>query len=95
MDQLKETMHSLYTFFATVNLNLTCPTLKFCDFVGKFFCIKLNKISGMSIQYKIIPKNDWFVRFHLNHMSTFHLQNQSLNIILHVSQLNVNFHYQI
>lgn len=82
-------MHSLYTFFATVNLNLTCTTLKFCDFVGKgFFCIKLNKISGMSIWYKIIPKNDGFVRFHLNHMSTFHLQNQSLNIILHGNQLN-------
>lgn len=42
----------------------------------------------MSSQYKIIPKNDGFVIFHLNQMGTFHLQNQSLNIIFHVNQLN-------
>lgn len=37
-------MHSLYTFFATVNLNLTCTTLKFCDFVGKvFFLYKIKQ----------------------------------------------------
>lgn len=71
MELYKENVDSLYTFFVTANLNLASATLKFCDFVGRgFFCIKLNKISGMSIQYKI-SKNNEFVRFHLNHMSTF------------------------